>query len=65
VVPTAPWGYLRLRRTEYDDTSLATWVDRLRELSARWSDTFVYFKHEDAGKGPALAVRLTELLAER
>lgn len=63
VVPTAGWGYLRLRRTEYDDDALAAWVGRLRELSAGWSEAYVYFKHEDAGKGPALAARLRDLLA--
>lgn len=61
-VPTADWGYLRLRRTEYDDSALDTWVARLREQGARWSDAFVFFKHEDAGKGPQLAARLRELL---
>jgi uncharacterized protein YecE (DUF72 family) len=63
IVATAGWGYLRLRRTEYDEAGLATWVGRLRDLSAGWSEAFVYFKHEDAGKGPALAARLRDLLA--
>lgn len=64
VVPTAGWGYLRLRRTEYDEAALGAWVDRLRQLSGEWSEAYVYFKHEDAGKGPALAARLGELLAK-
>jgi uncharacterized protein YecE (DUF72 family) len=62
VEATASWGYLRLRRTEYDEASLTTWVARLRQLSSRWSETFIYFKHEDAGKGPALAARLRDML---
>jgi uncharacterized protein YecE (DUF72 family) len=63
VVSTAPWGYLRLRRTDYDDVALAGWVERLRGLSSGWSEAFVYFKHEDAGRGPKLAERLGEILA--
>ena len=30
------WGYLRLRRTEYDDESLAAWLDRIR--AQPWSE---------------------------
>ncbi|MES1207268.1 MAG: DUF72 domain-containing protein [Pseudomonadota bacterium] len=62
VVATAGWGYLRLRRTDYDDAALATWVERLRALETGWSDAFVYFKHEDAGRGPQLAAKLGTLL---
>jgi uncharacterized protein YecE (DUF72 family) len=62
-VATAGWGYLRLRRTEYDEPALAAWVERLRERSSIWTEAFVYFKHEDAGKGPKLAQRLGELMA--
>jgi uncharacterized protein YecE (DUF72 family) len=52
---TASWGYLRLRREEYGDRELEDWVTRIRSLD--WSDTFVFFKHEDAGTGPRLARR--------
>jgi uncharacterized protein YecE (DUF72 family) len=62
VVATAGWGYLRLRRTNYDDAALTGWVQHLRAQSATWSEAFVYFKHEDAGQGPKLAARLGELL---
>jgi uncharacterized protein YecE (DUF72 family) len=55
VVPTADWGYLRLRRADYDDAALRTWVERVR--AQPWNRAFVFFKHEDAGKGPALAAR--------
>jgi len=55
VVPTASWGYLRLRRTEYSDGQLADWVRRIDAQS--WSDAYVFFKHEDEGKGPAFARR--------
>jgi uncharacterized protein YecE (DUF72 family) len=61
LVPTADWGYLRLRRTEYDDAALAAWAGRVKKAS--WTDTFVFFKHEDEGKGPAFAKRFVELAA--
>ncbi len=45
IVPTADWGYLRLRRCDYDDGSLRPWVERIR--SQPWRQAFVFFKHED------------------
>jgi uncharacterized protein YecE (DUF72 family) len=60
-VATADWGYLRLRRPDYDDTALAAWAARMRAQA--WRDCFVFFKHEDAGKGPQMASRLLEVLA--
>ena len=52
------WGYLRLRRQEYGEGDLAGWVARVR--AQPWSDVWVFFKHEDAGRGPALAARFLE-----
>ena len=60
VVPTADWGYLRLRRAEYTDADLTAWVDRMR--AQPWQRAFVFFKHEEAGTGPALARRLIDRL---
>ena len=45
IVPTADWGYLRLRRCDYDDQTLRPWVDRIR--AQPWQRAFVFFKHED------------------
>lgn len=53
LVPTARFGYLRLRRTAYAPDALATWLERVR--AQPWDDAFVFFKHEDAGTGPRLA----------
>ena len=61
-VSTADWGYLRLRRPDYGDAELRKWVGRVRQQS--WRDAFVFFKHEDAGKGPQLASRFLELAAD-
>jgi uncharacterized protein YecE (DUF72 family) len=58
-VATADWGYVRLRRPEYGDAELKTWVKRVREQD--WRDAFVFFKHEDEGKGPQMAQRFLEL----
>ncbi len=58
---TADWGYLRLRRPDYGDAELKTWVQRVRQQN--WKDAFVFFKHEEAGKGPAMAKRFLELAA--
>ena len=56
---TADWGYVRLRRVEYDSRQLQDWVDRLKAQS--WQKLFVYFKHEDEATGPKLATRFLEL----
>jgi len=54
VIPTASWGYMRLRRTEYAPGQLTAWAERVEKQS--WSDAYVFFKHEDEGKGPRFAV---------
>jgi len=59
VVPTASWGYLRLRRPDYTDADLERWVARV--AAAGWERAFVFFKHEDEGAGPRLAARFREL----
>ncbi len=59
IVSTAPWGYLRLRRTAYDEKDLAEWLARIR--SQKWKDAFVFFKHEDEGVGPQLAAQFLEM----
>lgn len=52
---TADWGYLRLRRENYSEQALAKWADFI--AAQDWLDTFVFFKHEDAGAGPLMAKR--------
>ena len=61
LVATAPWGYLRLRRQDYDDAAVAAWADKVRGQT--WSDAFVFFKHEDAGSGPKLAAEFLKRFA--
>jgi uncharacterized protein YecE (DUF72 family) len=55
VVATADYGYFRLRDEGYDAADIARWGAVIREQGAAWGDTFVYFKHEEQGKGPELA----------
>jgi len=58
-VATSDWGYLRLRRPDYGDAELKTWINLVREQD--WRDVFVFFKHEDEGKAPRMAKRFLEL----
>ncbi len=53
---TTSWGYLRLRRQDYDDAAVASWADKIAQQA--WTESYVFFKHEDEGKGPALAAKL-------
>jgi uncharacterized protein YecE (DUF72 family) len=53
LVPTASWGYLRLRRFEYDETALRSWAERIAAMD--WKRAFLFFKHEDEGRGPVFA----------
>ena len=58
----APFRYLRLRDTPYDDAQLAGWAETIRGLLADGLDVYCYFKHEDEPTAPAYAARLQELL---
>ena len=61
IVSTGSWGYLRLRRPDYDDADLERWWVRLGE--AGWERAFVFFKHEDEGAGPRMAATFREIAA--
>ena len=60
---TADYGYLRLRRENYATSDVERWADFVREQHSNWKDAFIYFKHEESGIGPKLALQMTELLA--
>jgi uncharacterized protein YecE (DUF72 family) len=59
IISTASWGYLRLRRTAYEDSDLTEWLKRVKDQ--KWKDAFVFFKHEDEGVGPKLAAQFIEM----
>jgi uncharacterized protein YecE (DUF72 family) len=61
-VSTADWGYLRLRRQNYDDDSLSDWMERIEAQD--WQKTYVFFKHEDEGAGPKMARHFLDLFRE-
>jgi len=60
-VSTADWGYLRLRRPDYGDAELKAWAKRVQEQ--KWREAFIFFKHEEEGKGPEMAKRFLKLAA--
>ena len=54
LVPTATWGYVRMRRGEYPDDGLASWAKRIG--AQPWSEAYVFVKHEEGkGSGPGAA----------
>ncbi len=59
IISAAPWGYLRLRRSDYTDADLSQWREKIH--SQQWERAFVFFKHEDKAKGPEMAIRFQGL----
>jgi uncharacterized protein YecE (DUF72 family) len=63
LVPTASWGYLRLRRMDYDSAALTRWAERI--TGQPWHAAYVFLKHEEGSPtGPAAAEELQELLGD-
>jgi uncharacterized protein YecE (DUF72 family) len=58
-IATSDCGYIRLRRTRYDDVDLGAWVERI--AAQPLASTYVYFMHEDEALGTQFARRLNEL----
>ena len=61
---TASYGYFRLRDEGYTPEDLRRWAQVIRASTTACGDVFVYFKHEEAGKGPKFARLLIEAMAE-
>ena len=61
---TAPFLYLRLRRHDYTPDELATWAARLEPFLAAGDDAFVFFRHDEVGRGGELALAFQALLAD-
>ncbi len=59
---TAEYAYFRLRDEGYQDADIARWTESAKDLGTRCSDVFVYFKHEDEGKGAAFGQHMLTLL---
>ena len=62
LIPTASWGYLRLRRCDYTAEDLRRWSEHVR--GSGWETAWVFFKHEDEGLGPQMAGRFREVSEE-
>jgi uncharacterized protein YecE (DUF72 family) len=63
--PTARHGYFRLRDEGYTPPDLERWADQVLGQRDNWDDAFVYFKHEEEGKGPEFARLFAEILNAR
>jgi len=55
LVATADFGYLRLRRMDYDPATIADWGTRI--AAQRWQTAYAYLKHEVLGPLFAEALR--------
>jgi uncharacterized protein YecE (DUF72 family) len=64
VVATARHGYFRLRDEGYTPADLQRWVDQARAHEQDWDDLFVFFKHEEEGKGREFAAAFRSLLGQ-
>ena len=63
VVATAGSGYLRLRRTRYEESDLGDWAERIAAL--RLERAYVYFMHEDDALGAVFARKLLDFWKQR
>ncbi|MEI9942330.1 MAG: DUF72 domain-containing protein [Pseudomonadota bacterium] len=57
LVATADFGYLRLRRLDYDPSGIAEWGERI--AAQNWQSAYAYLKHEVLGPLFAEALRAT------
>jgi uncharacterized protein YecE (DUF72 family) len=57
---TADWAYLRLRKADYADGDLESWLRLLSDARVRQAQ--IFFKHEDEAAGPKMALRVLELV---
>ena len=64
IVATADYAYLRLRDEGYGDGDIAQWAESAKKLGETAKDVFVYFKHEDEGKGAAFGQQMMALLGQ-
>lgn len=55
---TGRFLYLRLRRHDYSEAELAAWAARLEPFLTAGDDAYVFFRHDEVGRGPELAIGL-------
>jgi uncharacterized protein YecE (DUF72 family) len=59
---TADYAYFRLRDEGYTPDDISRWAYTIARETASCREVFVYFKHEEEGKGPEFAKMLRERL---
>jgi uncharacterized protein YecE (DUF72 family) len=59
---TADYGYFRLRDEGYTPADVARWAAVIEARTAACRDVFVYFKHEEEGKGPEFGRMLLDAI---
>ncbi len=59
---TADYAYFRLRDEGYSPDDIRRWAETIARETASCRDVFVYFKHEESGKGPEFAKLLMDSL---
>lgn len=59
---TASYAYFRLRDEGYTAEDIARWAQIVREKTTACTDVYVYFKHEEEGKGPQFAQAFMQAL---
>jgi len=62
---TADYAYFRLRDEGYEPADIRRWAGVIRETTSGCDAVFVFFKHEESGRGPMLARMLADELGER
>jgi uncharacterized protein YecE (DUF72 family) len=60
---TADYAYFRLRDEGYTPDDIRRWAETIQPETSACKDVYVYFKHEEQGKGPELANMLRDALA--
>ena len=63
LVLTADYGYFRLRDEGYRESDIREWAETITQRARDWKDAFVYFKHEQEGKGAELAQLLAAMVS--
>jgi len=60
---TGSFLYLRLRRHDYDAEAIAAWASRVEPFLTSGDDVYVFFRHDEVGRGAELALELRDALA--
>ena len=60
---TADYGYFRLRDQGYSPEDIERWATVILEKTSVCRDVYVYFKHEESGKGPEFGRLLLDALS--